>query len=380
MEKWSILGKLVILSYCIILFATGDTGNTTVFVLSMLAYICLNMAVYIVKEIRGQKVLLILSAALLLGCFHYINVLFILLLPLNLYELSFLFSESFWWPVALAAAPLLLLTGESRAEYLLAGALGYIIYILSFKAQRRLRALALENDQLREKVYSLSGRLNRDADFQHQVKYSSQLEERNKIAQEIHDRVGHAIAGSLMQLEAARLLMDKDSGRSEKIIQHVINTLREGMESIRATLSNIKPPAGQLGINRLKLLLDEFANSHRVNTALLHKGNLERISPVQWKVILDNAGEALTNVLKYSGATSVTVNIEVLHKIIKAEVKDNGLGAYAVKKGLGIKGMEERSANIGGKVIIDGSSGFSAITLLPLDMEEDAGNDQAADS
>lgn len=191
------------------------------------------------------------------------------------------------------------------------------------------------------------------------------------MAQEIHDRVGHAISGSLMQLEAARLLMEKDRVKAGEIIQNVINILREGMENIRATLRNIKPPAEQLGINRVKLVLDEFTVNNRIKTTLMYQGNMEQISPIQWKVIHDNINEALTNALKYSQASTIFINIEVLNTFIKSEIRDNGTGAFTVKKGLGINGMEERSGIIGGKVIIDGSKGFSVITLLPVGGEKD---------
>jgi signal transduction histidine kinase len=51
-------------------------------------------------------------------------------------------------------------------------------------------------------------------------------------------------------------------------------------------------------------------------------------------------------------------------------VADNGKGAGKVKKGLGILGMEERAASAGGTVIVDGSRGFSVITLLPIRQAE----------
>ena len=62
----------------------------------------------------------------------------------------------------------------------------------------------------------------------------------------------------------------------------------------------------------------------------------------------------------------VTVNIQVFNKITKAEIKDNGIGNFNIKKGMGIKGIEERCEKIGGKVIIDGSMGFSVILILPM--------------
>lgn len=373
MENWLIISKLTILAYCVLSFAGSEMSSTTAFVLFVLIYSSLNMLCHIVKNPQLKTGLLIGSIILLMGCFQYLNSLFILLLPLNLYELVFIYNYSLWLPAVISAIPLFLQANSLRAEYILVSAFSYLIYLLASKSHQRVQMLAQENDQLREKVHALAGRLNKDLEYERQMKYSSQLEERNKIAQEIHDRVGHAIAGSLIQLEAARLLIENDRNKSRDIIQNVINILRAGMESIRATLRNIKPAAEQLGINRVKLLLDEFSVNNQITTTLLSGGNLERVSTIQWKIIQDNLNEALTNALKYSGATAISINIELLNKFIKVEVKDNGVGAYLVKKGLGLTGMEERSGSIGGKIIIDGSKGFSVITLLPV--EEDVDGD-----
>ena len=85
-----------------------------------------------------------------------------------------------------------------------------------------------------------------------------------------------------------------------------------------------------------------------------------------WNIIYENASEALTNILKYSKANKAALNIEVLNKVVKFEIKDNGIGALNIVKGLGLSGMEERTQNAGGKIIVDGGDGFSVITLLPL--------------
>ena len=55
-----------------------------------------------------------------------------------------------------------------------------------------------------------------------------------------------------------------------------------------------------------------------------------------------------------------------LNKMIKVEVKDNGKGTAIIKKGLGIMGMEERTASVNGKIIVDSTSGFSVTMLLPI--------------
>jgi signal transduction histidine kinase len=93
---------------------------------------------------------------------------------------------------------------------------------------------------------------------------------------------------------------------------------------------------------------------------------MDMITPIQWKIITENVTEALTNALKYSRATEISIEIHVLNRMVKAEVKDNGKGAQKVVKGLGIMGMEERTASVNGTVIVDGTNGFSVMTLLPI--------------
>jgi len=259
------------------------------------------------------------------------------------------------------------LPAEIIAEYTLVLILSLVLNIIAFTASGRIKQLSLQNDEFRLKIDSLYRKMDEEEEFKRQIRYLSQLEERNNIAQQIHDKVGHAISGSLIQLEAAALLVEKDAEKTRSIVKNVIGTLREGMESIRATLQNIKPPAEQLGINRIKSLLDEFTMSNGIKTTLKFSGNLALITYMQWRVIYENITEALTNAAKYSGCSAVSVSIDVLNKIIKAEVRDNGIGAVTVKKGMGLRGVEERSSNMGGKVIIDGSMGFSIITILPVE-------------
>ena len=215
----------------------------------------------------------------------------------------------------------------------------------------------------------LSARLSAGTEYEAQLRYLSQIEERNTLAQKIHDEVGHTLAGSIIQLEAVGLIMENDTARAGEMVRNVTENLKKGMESIRSTLRAIKPASEQLGINRLKLILEEFTLNNRIETELSYEGRLDVITHIQWGILTDNMREALTNSLKHSAASAIRVKIEVMSKVIKMEVRDDGRGEAAVKKGMGIAGMEERTGAAGGKLIIDGSDGFSVITLLPLENE-----------
>ncbi|MDB5052530.1 MAG: signal transduction histidine kinase [Bacilli bacterium] len=369
MESGMLFVKLTILLYCVLRSIQNDGQNRTAIVLFMLIYIVVNVSLYMVKQNKFKKSLLLILILLIGSFFKFSSALFILLLPISIYELVVLFSENLLLVAAISAIPLLFLAKIFWLDYFFVGGFSCLTYFQSLKFYTRIEKLTAANDKMREKIHMLTDQLNKDVEYERQIKYSLQLEERNHIAQEIHDKLGHAIAGSLLQLEAARLYMDHNKEKSKDIIQTVIHILREGMESIRSTLKNIKPGTEQLGINRVKILMEEFSVNHFMKTSVRHTGNMERISPIQWKIIIKNIGESLTNTMKYANASAIAVHIEVLNKVVKAEIKDNGTGTPSIIKGLGIRGMEERSGNMGGKIIIDGSNGFSVITLLPLEGE-----------
>jgi len=185
------------------------------------------------------------------------------------------------------------------------------------------------------------------------------------MSQEIHDKIGHSMTGALIQMEASKRLSLTDPDKAAELLQNAILISKDGIESIRQVLKSVKPATEQLGVNRLRLLIDEFAAQHAIRATLTHEGNIDIMTPLQWKVVTENVQEALTNAMKYSTASSISVHIQVLGTLIRAEIADNGVGAAKVIKGMGIRGMEERTASLNGTLIVDGSRGFSVTMLLP---------------
>ena len=366
LDKCFIITKFAVLSYLMTLIVIQNFKNNGIIILCILLYISINMTMHIIKRARWKKILLALSIILLIISVKFVFINFILLLPISLIEFVQLINLNDWIYLIINGLIILTINKEMMPLYVFVFILTFFFGNLTMTHIEKLNKFTSLDDKLREENYKLSLKLNKDMEYENQLRYVSQLEERNKIAQEIHDNIGHTLSASLMQLEAANLLIERDVEKSKSIIQNTIVVLREGMENVRATLRNIKPSSEQMGINRIKLLLDNFSKNNSVEVSLVYKGSLEQLSYRQWKVIQDNINESLTNTLKYSKATKVMVNINVLNKLTKVEIKDNGLGSIKISKGLGIRGIEERTEGIGGKVIIDGSNGFSVIMLLPI--------------
>lgn len=370
MENWLILSEFFTILYLIVKIFLYKLEYPASFVFFILFFICINILYYIVGNKVVKSLLLLFSMAILIVSYVYVNEQFILLLPFNLYEFSNINFGSPFYGAAFILLVTIFLYKSILPEYILVSFMGCVIYNISVFSYKKMERLKNQNDELRKSIYSLYNKIHKNTEYEKQVKYTAQLEERNKISQKIHDNIGHVISGSLMQLEAAKILIDKNSEHAKKLIQNTIDVLRDGYESIRIALNTMKPTTEQMGINRIKLMVDEFSAKSNIDVSFVYSGPIDKITYFKWNVIFENIKEALTNVLKHSKATKVTVSINVLNKFIKIEVKDNGIGATIIKKGLGLEGIEERSESIGGKVIIDGSNGFSVIVLLPLEGEK----------
>lgn len=362
--------KLAVLTYCTFLYVDSSDFLSTIKsgVLLMLIYISLSILQCIFKESKLRIIFEISSLADVILCGIFLSEYFILLLPVNVIDMIDIYIEKSWSDVIILV--FLFIIGM-KAHYMFAICFFVsIVSVIYFKtiyySFSRIIMLTEEKDDLKQKNYRLENSIQAENGFEEQIMYTSKLEERNKISQEMHDKLGHSVSASILQLEASKMLVGKDNERACSMIQNSIKNLSEGMNDIRNTLKNIKPASNELGINKVKLLLKKFESSSDIAVNLMYKGDLEKIDYRMWNIMCENINESLTNVLKYSKANKVSVDIEVLNKVVKCAVNDNGIGTVNIVKGLGICGMEERTQNVGGKVIIDGGNGFSVITLLPV--------------
>ncbi|MGC3790702.1 sensor histidine kinase [Priestia aryabhattai] len=366
MEVGLMMTKLILMLFLAITYIQFNyVHSISAIVLALLLYSCVNIAASIVKKSAFKRMLIAFSIVLILYCAYQLHPLFFLLLPLNLCELI---GESILkkWMVLLVLLPVLLVPSDSRALYVLVAAFTFFIYTGAAIYQKRTNNYEQKLDEMRVSMQKLQKHVNENKEYVRQSQYASKLEERNRLSQEIHDKIGHSMTGALIQMEAAKHVMKQDEEKALSLLQNAITISKEGIEEIRLTLKSIKPPAEQIGISRLKLFIGEFEAKHSIAMPLVYKGNLDLITPLQWKIIHENITEAITNALKYAEATMIAIELHVLNKMVKVEVKDNGKGAHLFQKGLGIAGMEERAASINGTVIVDGTNGFSVTTLLPI--------------
>src|SRR5699024_1725309 len=361
MERWIMTEKLVLIGFTAFMLITEPPPAPFIpwSVCLLLLYLSFNIATLLFRKRAGQTVLQI--ASIILALIGGINgsAFFFLLLPFAITE-----TVALWVPLKiisliLAILPVGYLPGDIQGYYVIIAVFSWMAFVLNDMLREHLDKKEKQLDAIRRTQEGLKRKISENDTFIKQSNYMFKLEERNRISQKIHDDIGHTITGALIQMEAAKKLFQVDEKKAEELLTNAIGITKEGISSIHHTLQNMKPTTEQIGINRLKLYLDEFKANHLIQTTLIYQGDMNKINYIQWKIIRENVQEALTNTLKYAEATQIFVDVTVLNKLIKIEVKDNGKGERKITKGLGIMGMEERAATLDGKILIDGKDGFS---------------------
>ncbi len=337
----------------------------------ILCHLIIYLMNVIVNSRKVHNGLYSIDCLFLLGAFMGVSSQFGILFIMQCIELGLYKSKK--WPFM---AGLLVIIGyevmrgdllrEQLIFYLLIGLLMSSVHYY----EKEVRKIKGANEEVREELYALQQKLIAVELQAGHIKEVTKMQERNRLVQKLHDKLGHVLVANIMQLEAVKLVWPTDQETGEKLLENSISNLRIGMEDIRITLRNIKPEQVELGLSQIRKLLEDLKQSQRVETSLEMVGDMSAIGPDIWYVIQQNLQEAITNLMKYSNADYFKVRLEVLNQIIRIQFKDNGKVIASYRKGMGLIGMEERLQAIQGRLLINAEEGFELIMIIER-MERD---------
>lgn len=206
-------------------------------------------------------------------------------------------------------------------------------------------------------------------EYSNRVKGLVAIEERNKIARDIHDTLGHSMTGVIMQIEMADHMIGKDDDSASELLSNAKYSAREGLQKIREIVETLEPNKNiSKGIESIKVLINKFKEVTRVDISLKIKGRVVRTSETVNTVLYRVIQESLTNSIRHGHANKIEVNIKYLEHNIDFIIKDNGNGADKIYKGFGLKGIVNRIESIGGKVYFKSEDGFIVEGRLPVEV------------
>ena len=258
-------------------------------------------------------------------------------------------------------------------------ALSYLFYaalyvFLSRREQQR-QTLTQENTQLKVNQKNNLRYLFLKENYDSQIALNLRLEERRAIAQQIHDLLGHSMTASILQLEAAAELLDNDPDRAKILLNNATGMMREGISQVREAVHQMRADVPALKAAEMRAMVDRFRLDSGIFTDFDEEGALDDLPAGIWQVILGNLREGLTNIIRHSGATQVSIRLQALPGMVRLEVRDNGRGCENPAEGMGIGGMRERAAEYGGSLLLQNDQGMRVITLIPRrEVQDDTGS------
>ncbi|MEO3790863.1 sensor histidine kinase [Nonomuraea sp. B10E15] len=198
-------------------------------------------------------------------------------------------------------------------------------------------------------------------------------EERLRMAQDLHDTIGHGLAAIAMQAGVALHVFDRDPAEARHAMRAVRATSREALDNLRVELERLRgdgfaPHAPAPGLDDLAALADRV-RAAGIEVTVEVQPNLGLAGPVD-AAAFRIVREALTNVLRHAGAANTRVLVCRDGSELLVEVTDTGAGTLsAPDEGLGIRGMRAQAETLGGKLEVGPrpGGGFAVRAQMPVE-------------
>ncbi|MCB9434615.1 MAG: sensor histidine kinase [Ardenticatenaceae bacterium] len=234
--------------------------------------------------------------------------------------------------------------------------------------------LVLSADEQRHKAEQLATDL--EAANHQLAAYAAQAEElattkeRNRIAREIHDTLGHYLTVVNMQIKAAQAVMAQQPEKAQDVLQKAQKLTEEGLTAVRQSVSALRDsPLGQKSLSvALADLLAETENSGIV-TQFDIAGQPRPLDAKLDLTLYRAVQEGLTNIRKHARASRVDLLLDYrAADQVQLQIKDNGVGtAVSPTNGFGLLGLRERVHLLGGRLETETTpgNGFKLVITLP---------------
>ncbi len=211
--------------------------------------------------------------------------------------------------------------------------------------------------------------------YTEQVKELTIAEERNRIAREMHDTLGHRLTIAAVQLDGARRLIHTNPQKVEQIINTVHEQVKDGLAELRRTVAIMRAPMDD--DLTLTQALARLVNQVRDATGMEIHLEMDEKIPVlpssHRHAMFRAAQEGLTNIERHASAREVWINLHRAEEMIHLVIEDDGVGLppESGKVGLGLTGMRERAALLDGSMNIQPRVGGGTTLRFSLPITKD---------
>ena len=247
----------------------------------------------------------------------------------------------------------------------------FVLYmILLFTSQKD------ENARIRKLNEQLNQANSQLRDYAENMERMTQMRERNRLAREIHDTLGHTLTGIIMGTDAGLALFDVAPEESKKRMQIVAQSARDGLTDVRRSIKALRPDT----LERFSLeqalegLVENFRLTTSARISYFQDAKELKLDTDEEDALYRVVQEGLTNAVRHGKANCIEVRISRTGDNVTVTVRDNGSGCDTPEEGFGLRHMRERLEMLGGTLTYgnldrdseDGYTGFFIIVRLSV--------------
>ncbi len=319
----------------------------------------------------GAQALLVLTLTLLSPQYGFIIILYYVLSASAM--LIFPRRAGFLWIglfILATAFYLLIAEGWRDTILILPVYTGGFFFFAAFAYQTaKAESSRQESQALLEQLRAVHRQLQ---EYASQAEELAVAEERNRLAREMHDTLGHRLTVAAVQLEGAERLILTDPDKSTAMVRTVRDQVKEALRELRSTVATLRAPlqADLSLLSSLNRLAENFEEATGITVHLMLPDELPKLSNAHRLAIYRMAQESLTNVQRHARARDAWVQMTQQDGIITLLVRDNGIGLQpgAETAGFGLRGLMERAAQLGGSLSLERRAGGGTQVSLQLPM------------
>ncbi len=203
-----------------------------------------------------------------------------------------------------------------------------------------------------------------------ELKTVTLLEERQRIAKDIHDTAGHSITTVIMQTEAAKLAIDENPADAKRKIVSANLQAKHALEELRESV-HLLSGMGEKKTLREAILDIIHETTDGTNIVIRSEIDEIRLCDAKSRFICNTVKEGISNGLRHGNASAFWIELKQQEKHVELLLSDNGTGAQLseLAEGFGLSGMHKRAESLGGTVWFDTApdEGFEIHMTLPSD-------------
>lgn len=192
-----------------------------------------------------------------------------------------------------------------------------------------------------------------------EIEHLAKVAERERIARDLHDVLGHTLSLITLKSELARKLVVRDPERAKQEMQDVENTSRAALADVREAIRGYRSEGFFAELARARAALETAGVTMKCDAARVE------LSPAQESVLALALREAVTNVVRHADAQSCEVRLVKEDALCRLEIADDGIGGDS-PEGSGLRGMRERLQAAGGSLQRMTEGGTRLVIRLPL--------------